>query len=315
MEYLKSLALAAAATLFALGAQPALVWQPAYAQDASAPASATQLAVTKMNAYVKFMNDTLRATDSLQRYRLWVNMSKGPTGKERIIYGLYSLYDVGQQIDAVKKAAVSEPAMPDLDAAMMAYLDAYQKLAPVIEKANTYYERGDYKVDKMEGGKALHKDIAPLGAAYEARRKDAETALRVEKQKTDLAALAAIEKAEGKKAAWHVRNTMMHAETMINLLPDAENPVVDMQAFKAALDGYTAATTEFDDFSSANPGSFIGFESRPDTMLSEMRDFYVLLEKAKGDARKGAGESLEKIVSDYNLMVEMSETAVSDIAR
>ncbi len=310
MGYLKSLVLVAGVTVFALGTQPALVWQPAYAQNASEPAGAAQLAVAKMNVYVKFMNDTLRANLSLQRYRSWVNMAKGPTGKETIIYGLYSLYDVGKQIDAVKQAAVSEPKMPELDAAMLAYLDAYQKLAPVIEKANTYYERGDYKVDKMEGGKAFHKDIVTLGAAYEARRKDAETAMRSEKQQTDQAALAAIEKAEGKKAAWQVRNTMMHAETMINLLPNAENPVVDMKAFKAALDGYTAATTEFDDFSSANPGVFMGFQTRPDSMLSEMRDFYAELEKAKGDARKGAGDSLETIVSDYNLMVELSENAI-----
>jgi hypothetical protein len=40
----------------------------------------------KLNAYVKFMNRSLRAIQSLDRYKSWVNMKTGPTGHESIIY-------------------------------------------------------------------------------------------------------------------------------------------------------------------------------------------------------------------------------------
>ena len=54
-----------------------------------------QAAITKSNAYTGLMNRTLRAIQSWERYGSWVDMKKGPTGKERYItYGLYSLYDV-----------------------------------------------------------------------------------------------------------------------------------------------------------------------------------------------------------------------------
>ena len=68
---------------------------------ASAPAGEAELqaAITKSNAYTALMNRTLRAIQSWERYASWVDMKKGPTGKERYIsYGLYSLYDVTGEI-------------------------------------------------------------------------------------------------------------------------------------------------------------------------------------------------------------------------
>lgn len=107
---------------------PASISAPASAQDAVQSPDAAEAAVAKMNVYVKFLNDTIRASDSLHRYRLWADPKKGPTGKEMNIYGLYSLYDVGTQPNDVHKAAAGEPKMPELDAAMAAYSDAYQRL-------------------------------------------------------------------------------------------------------------------------------------------------------------------------------------------
>ena len=283
---------------------------PAFAQGA-AEVVASDAAIGKMNAYVEFLNRSLRASESLQRYDSWVDMKKGPTGKERNVYGLYSLYDVRDKIAAVESAAQAEPRMPELDAAMMAYAETYQQLAPVIEKANKYYERQDYKSDKMEGGKAFHKDIAALAPAYEERRKRADAALRAEKVKIDLASLEALDKAEGKKSRWHVRNVMFRAEAVMDLMPSNEKPVVEMPAFTAALNDYAGAVRAFDDYALEHPNSFHVFESRPASLLSRLRDFSEKLEKAKGDARKGAGQGLDWLVSDYNLMVTTSESATT----
>jgi hypothetical protein len=293
---------------------PVLSGTPAFAQSSTAPEAEVDLsdaAIVKMNAYVEFLNRSIRASESLERYGSWVDMKKGPTGKERVIYGLYSLYDVRDEIAAVEQAAKAEPKMSELDAAMLAYVEIYQKLAPVIEKANKYYERLDYKSDKMEGAKAYHKDIAALAPTYGERRDAADLTLRAEKVKLDLASLKALEQMEGRKSRWHVRNVMIRAEAMMDLMPDNDKPVVDMAVFKGELDAYASAVREFDDYAIDHPDSFHVFESRPDSLLSKLRDLDELLGKVKGDARKAGGNDIEWIVSDYNTMVTTSQTATT----
>ncbi|GGF99035.1 hypothetical protein GCM10010924_29150 [Rhizobium wenxiniae] len=293
---------------------PVLSGTPAFAQSSTAPEAEVDLsdaAIVKMNAYVEFLNRSIRASESLERYGSWVDMKKGPTGKERVIYGLYSLYDVRDEIAAVEQAAKAEPKMSELDAAMLAYVEIYQKLAPVIEKANKYYERLDYKSDKMEGAKAYHKDIAALAPTYGERRDAADLTLRAEKVKLDLASLKALEQMEGRKSRWHVRNVMIRAEAMMDLMPDNEKPVVDMAVFKGELDAYASAVREFDDYAIDHPDSFHVFESRPASLLSKLRNLDELLAKVKGDARKAGGNDIEWIVSDYNTMVTTSQTATT----
>ncbi|MBB4348292.1 YiiG family protein [Aliirhizobium cellulosilyticum] len=293
---------------------PVLSGTPAFAQSSTAPEAEVDVsdaAIVKMNAYVEFLNRSIRASESLERYGSWVDMKKGPTGKERVIYGLYSLYDVRDEIAAVEQAAKADPKMPELDAAMLAYVETYQKLAPVIEKANKYYERLDYKSDKMEGAKAYHKDIAALAPTYGERRDAADLTLRAEKVKLDLASLKALEQSEGRKSRWHVRNVMIRAEAMMDLMPDNEKPVVDMAVFKGELDAYASAVREFDDYAIDHPDSFHVFESRPASLLSKLRDLDEQLRKFKGDARKAGGNDIEWIVSDYNTMVTTSQTATT----
>lgn len=313
MRFLKSKAFAVAAVALLLQAPtlaPVLSGAPALAQTSS-ETDVSDAAIGKMNAYVEFLNRSLRASESLQRYDSWVDMKKGPTGKEKVVYGLYSLYDVRDEIAAVEEAAKAEPKMADLDAAMVAYVDVYQTLAPVIEKANKYYERLDYKSDKMEGAKAFHKQIAELAPSYEERRKAADLALRREKVKIDLASLETLEKSEGRKSRWHVRNVMIRAEAVMDLMPDNDRPVVDMPVFRTALDGYAGAVRAFDDYALEHPDSFHVFESSPASLLSKLRDFDEALQKAKGDARKGAGRDMDWIINDYNMMVSTSQSATT----
>src|SRR5260370_5125392 len=129
---------------------------PRVAAAAEADLSAT---TAKFNAYVSFMNRSLRAIESLDRYKSWVNMKTGPTGRESIIYGLYDVYDTTREAAAATAALIEEPVLPDLDAAMRDYIAANATLGPILNEASAYYERKDYKDDKMAGGKALHAKI------------------------------------------------------------------------------------------------------------------------------------------------------------
>lgn len=284
---------------------------PAVAQT-SAPdpeQAASQAVIRKLNAYVELLNRTLRASESLARYESWVNMRTGPTGQERIVYGLYSLYDVRGEIAKARSAAEAEPRMPELDAAIGLYIAAYETLAPTVAQANGYYERADYKVDKMAEGKTLHAKLAPAGKTFLDERTKLEPLFAREKVKSDEAELALIEKREGRKARWVVANVMMRARPVVELLPRDAKPVVDLPAFDAALATYASAVKSMDEYAAAEPGSFTGFEGRPASWLGKLREFREKLGRAKGDARKG-GIDTTWIVNDYNTLVSTSQMAI-----
>lgn len=285
---------------------------PALAQTAAAPdpaQAASQATVRKLNAYVALLNRTLRASESIARYESWVNMRTGPTGRERIIYGLYSLYDVRSEIEKARAAVTAQPAMPELDAEVGPYTAAYEVLAPVITQADGYYERQDYKDDKMAEGKALHAKLAPAAQTFLAERAKIETLFAREKERSDAAELALIERGEGRKARWQVMNVMIRARPILGLLPSDAKPVVDMTAFEAAVAAYATAVRELDTYVAAEPGALSSFESRPRAWLGKLREFRDKLAAAKGDARRGAGRDLTWIVNDYNTMISTAETA------
>ncbi|SDA24574.1 Protein of unknown function [Methylobacterium sp. UNC378MF] len=299
-----------------LAASPALAQAPAPApapagQTAKPDVDPAQERIRKLNAYVGLLNRTLRAQESLSRYQSWVNMKTGPTGRERTIYGLYGLYDVRGEIAKAEAAMAQPPAMPELDGAMKNYIATYQALAPTITEAEGYYERQDYRADKMEQGKALHAKLAVAGPAFLAARAKVDAVFRVEKEKSDALELAAIEAREGRKARWHVANVMTEARKVMDLLPTDAKPVVDMAAFEAALGRYAVAVKDMDGYSAANPNSFHVFESRPRSLLGKLREFDAKLARAKGDARRGAGRDVTWIVNDYNTMVSTAQTATT----
>lgn len=296
----------ALAVLLAVSSLPSL----AVAQDAPSTAADLSAGIAKANAYVALMNRTLRAADSWHRYASWVNLKKGPTGKERIVYGLYGLYDVRSEIAAASKAAVAAPAWPELDETVKRYISAYEALAPLIGEAEGYYERKDYLTDKMAGGKALHGKLKPAAEAFMAERATFERDMQVVKTDLDRAELDAIERSEGRKARWHVRRVMIETRAAMDLLPTSEAPRVHLPAFDAALDKLAMAVRELDDYARANPGSFHVFESRPRELLGKLRELRQKLARTKGDARRaGVGLDLTWIINDYNMMVSTAQTA------
>ena len=282
------------------------------ADPADPELAASQAVVRKLNAYVGLLNRTSRASESLARYESWVNMRTGPTGRERIVYGLYSLYDVRGEIAKAKAAAEAEPRMPELDAAIGPYVAAYETLAPFVAEADGYYERADYKVDKMAEGKAIHARLAPAGKAFLDERARLEPLFAREKLKSDEIELALLEKREGRKARWVVANVMMRARPVIELLPRDAKPVVDLPAFDAALATYASAVRSMDEYAAAEPGSFSGFEGRPASWLGKLREFRDKLGRVKGDARRG-GIDTTWLVNDYNTLISTSQTATRHV--
>jgi hypothetical protein len=281
------------------------------ATHAQTPDADMQAGIAKTNAYIELMNRTLRASESWNRYASWVNVKTGPTGKERIVYGLYSLYDVRELIEKARAAATQPPAYSALDETVKRYIAAYEVLAPVITEADGYYERKDYMSDKDGRWQSLARE-APAAQTFLTERKALERDMEAVKSDLDRRQLAAIEQSEGRKARWHVRNVMIEAKVMIDLLPSNAAPVVDLPAFDKALDRYAAAVKEFDAYSAATPNSFFVFESSPRNLLGKLREFRQKVGRTKGDARKaGVGHDLTWLINDYNMMVSTSQSATT----
>jgi hypothetical protein len=199
--------------------------------------------------------------------------------------------------------------MPELDAAMRDYIAANAALAPILTEANGYYERADYKVDKMAEGKALHAKIVAAAGPFLAARAKVDVLIRDAKDKVDLERLASIEKEEGRSARWRVANVMLRAQRVMDLLPGEAKPIVNLDAFHAAMTDFGAAVKDMDAYGAGHPNAFFVFASEPRSLLGKLRDFQEAINAVKGDARRAGGGQITWIVNDYNMMVTTSQTA------
>lgn len=275
--------------------------------EATEDTAGMEATTTKFNAYIAYMNRTLRAIDSLDRYKSWVNMKTGPTGHERYIYGLYEVYDVtDERADAVKELTAA-PLLPDLDAAMRTYIAANDKLAPELNKAAGYYSREDYKLDHMAQGKVFHAEIAQDGDAFLAARAKLDAVMTREKLQLDMIRLATIEKHEGRDARWQVANVMMRAKQTLDALQGGHGGDVDMPTFDTAMSEFGAATRTFDDYRVDHPNAAVGFSTYPDDLLGHLREVQGRLARTHGSLRRSGGLDMTFILTDYNTMVTTSE--------
>ena len=192
---------------------------------------------------------------------------------------------------------------------MRDYIAANAALGPVLNEASAYYERKDYKDDKMAGGKALHGQIVAAAEPFLAARARLDAVMMQEKAKVDLRRLATIESHEGRSANWQVANVMLRARRVMDALPSNAKSVVDLPVFDAAVADYAAAVKEMDAFGAGKPNAFFVFESQPRALLGKLRELQEKLDRANGDARRGGGDDLTWIINDYNTMVSTSQTA------
>jgi len=202
---------------------------------ATPAAAQTPPAIEKLNAYVGCLNRiSARAFDSRARYFSWAAKS-GPTGRERIIYGLYTITDTSACVKNVEKANTLEPRDAALEAAATAYADAAGKLEPLLKEADDYYEQQNYKDDKMAKGRALHPRLVAAWDAFESADHRLRSGVEAINDRRALEKLAAIEQSEGKQARYHVEALMIHAKRVLRA-QDAKTP--DLAAMTQAITDY-----------------------------------------------------------------------------
>ncbi len=276
----------------------------------------------KLNVYIDCFNNTNeRAHKAMQRYASWVkDMKVGPTGKERVIYGTYTVGDhfLNNCNKPVLDAAAEAPALAELDAAAKAYSSTVQAWGKSLEDADKYYSRENYKDDGMAQGKAMHADFVKNYEAFEAASKAFSNGLDAENDKRQLAELTAVEKAEGRKFNyWHM-SSMMAAKQLVNVI----------EADQFDVDTATAKLKVYED----TMGSLQGFAKQPNADMpiayTMDSDFETLLVTAKQRIRRvrdntpySTGEKMNlsnsgsawmvdgspaRLIRDYNALIESS---------
>jgi len=284
-----------------------LLTLPAAAQS-SPPSPLTE----KLNAYVGCINRlSERSYDSRKRYFSWVGKN-GPTGKERIIYGLYTIYDTSDCKKNVEKANALEPRDAALEAAASAYVEAVGKLEPLLKEADDYYKQEDYKDDKMAKGRALHPRLIGAWDAFAVADKALRTGVETIDDRRSAARLAAIEAAEGRKARYHVQALMIHAKRVARA-SDAAKP--DVAAITAALADYEGSVKALDQAAAGDAKIDSFFISGAKSFLTSAKQFMRRIRDhvpfSQGDRMMisaGGGEMIEgtpqRLMRDYNALVE-----------
>ncbi|PHM46102.1 hypothetical protein Xmau_00498 [Xenorhabdus mauleonii] len=122
-----------------------------------------QVISEKMNVYIKCYNSLDKSIhSSIVRYTSWVNdLGKGPTGNERIVYGIYPVTQerVTNCLSEIKKVAEMKPELKAIDSIAVNYIESSAKLVPEINLLADYYDQEDYKDDNFSKGKENHHHL------------------------------------------------------------------------------------------------------------------------------------------------------------
>jgi hypothetical protein len=290
---------------------------PVAAQDKTSP---SQL-IEKLNAYVDCINRlSERSYQSRSRYFSWAKQS-GPTGKERIIYGTYTIYDTSDCRKNVEKANALEPRDAELESAASAYADAVGKLEPLLKEADDYYEQENYKDDKMAKGKALHPRLVAAWDAFAGADKKLRAGVEAIKDRQAAEQLAAIEAKEGRKVRYHVEALMIQAKRVLRA-EDSDKP--DITAITLALTEYEATVKAAEDASGKDGDAKLGsfFINNAKSYLTSakqlMRRIRDKVPYSQGDRMMlggGGGWMVEgsppRLLRDYNQLIESYNRGVT----
>jgi hypothetical protein len=310
MKPLSTLLPACAGILFAplVGLAGAFLFADRAAADTAMPAA-------KMNAYVGCINRlSERAYASRKRYFSWAAPS-GPTGRERIIYGTYTIYDTSHCRNDVEKANAMEPHDAALEAAATAYVAAVSKLEPLLKEADDYYTAENYKDDGMAKGQTLHPRLVAAWDSFAGTDQKLHDAVETINDRSALQKLAAIEQSEGRKAHYYVEALMIKAK---RLLRTEDTPAPDVATITQALNDYEEAIKGAEQASGADGGAKIGsiFISNAKSYLVTgkqlMRRIRDHVPYSSGDkmmlSNAGSGWMVEgsppRLVRDYNQLVD-----------
>lgn len=193
-----------------------------------------------------------RAFSSRGRYLQWVDEETGPTGRERHVYGVYTLSGSATPCrEAVERAAGMQPPMPAAEGAATAYASAIETLIPLLQRADRYYERETYRDDDMAQAREMHPQLMGAFRAFA----DADRALRAQVEGVQDRAreerLARLASDPARRTEFLIERTVAQALTVVRMgealrIEDRRYVADDPAAFIAAVETLRAGVDELE---------------------------------------------------------------------
>ena len=212
-------------------------WMPSGAHAAGDTPSFAE----KVQPYIECLNRLSgRALQSRSRYLSWAAKS-GPTGNEKIVYGVYTLYDPSDCNRTIPDANRAEPHDAALEEAGVTFMSTLMTLTPLLKEADDYYQQGDYKDDKMAKGKELHPKLMAAWDSFVAANGRLQDAVDRINDQVQLEELAEIEKAEGRKSHYYTLALMIDAKALVHAEGEGEDKNFDIAKVTPVLERYEAS--------------------------------------------------------------------------
>ncbi|MDR2991820.1 MAG: YiiG family protein [Burkholderiaceae bacterium] len=287
--------------------------------NAPAPVETSQAEVSpqeKLNLYIGCYNQASSWFGrSLARYKSWVkDMNVGPTGNERIVYGLYSVHGAQDCKKAIAAANAAPPKMPALEQAASAFAASLEPLEATINETYTYYDRENYKDDGFAKGKTLHKALAEQAHAFTTAHKQFSEALEDANDQLQQAELQKMEKEGGRNVAYYHLSTMIQAKALMRALTqddvNIEKVGSQIDTFEKTVDEMAQAPGDKPAMWESYAGNVEDFRKAAKALYRRLRDktpYNVgerpLLGTSGGWMVEG---SPDKLMNTYNTMVETS---------
>ena len=210
----------------------------------------------KLQPYIGCINNTSSSVHrSMDRYFEWVDPEQGPTGSEKLIFGLFAINDPSPCIDGVAKVAEAEPRDADLEAAGTAYIEALKATVAIVDQAHKYYDQEDYKDDDFAKAKKMHPELVAAFESFTAADKALRDIVVAQNDALLERGLQRIEQEEGQKLRWHQAKLMHVAKS---LLEATSAPIengkmqLDLAKFEPAFEEYEAAVEALSTYTKAN---------------------------------------------------------------
>lgn len=294
--------------------------------ETTAPDTATADPTEKLNAYIDCANNGLKSgRSSYNRYAQWVDMTSGVTGKEKHIYGTYeiSTHAIDSCTTKLTPAIALQPALTDLDKVATSISTTFKAYADIINQIHKYYEQENYKDDKFEQGKTLHAELVKTYETFKVDSEAFEKALDEVNTATQKAALAEIEKTEGKKYTYWSLAASLKAKEVVDLLAEE---TFDVEKATTLVGELETISTEYQNYIKSKaddvPNGLGGTEMILDDFviaskkrLRRVRDNEAYTDDEK--QRLGMGEAVAasvdgsdaQVISQYNRLVQRMNIA------
>jgi len=252
---------------------------PGDAPPASSEEAQDSALAGKLGQYIGCINGpSKRVIDSRNRYLSWIADEKvGPTGKERNVYGLYDV-NTDACYQALDKAKLASPALPDVESAADEYKKALSELEPLVKQADRYYRQSDYKDDKMAKGKQLHPQLLNAFAKFEQVNKGFEQRVTTLNDGVSERQLARLEKDSSRRLEYLALRALSEGKALIKLVDIGELKELDLQRYDVAVQSYDKALRELEAYATshkpevAKVSLFSSYLSDSDALLQSSKE-------------------------------------------